>query len=124
MAKQGFLQWLLGRFLQKQSRTFRVILGGVHSDNIWRPADYEAFAREGYSQNIYVAASINTVAKAAAAVPLLLFSKNKDGTLEEITDHALLDLLNRPNPYMGSVKFIENLTGYFLVAGSGTIAYQ
>jgi HK97 family phage portal protein len=80
---------------------------------VWTPRDYAAFAREGYMSNAIVYRCVRMIAETAAAVPLLLYRGD-----EEIINHPLLDLMQRPNPVQVGPEFLEALFGYLLVAGN------
>ena len=83
---------------------------------IWTPRDYAAFAREGFMGNAIVYRCVRMTAETAASVPLLLYRGE-----EEIPDHPLLDLINRPNPIQVGPEFLEALFGHLLVAGNSYI---
>ncbi|HEY9816791.1 MAG TPA: hypothetical protein V6D20_13480, partial [Candidatus Obscuribacterales bacterium] len=82
---------------QKESRSGEVIFTGkrqaewsLSGDRI-RAADY---AREGYQKNVVAYQAINKTADAVAAIPWIVRRANGD----ELTDHPLLRLIQRPNP--------------------------
>lgn len=86
--------------------------------------DYTQLADEGYQQCTEVFACINLIARASGGVKWLVYQKQKKGKkLVEIEDmnHPLVKLIIRPNPYQSWGKFIENLTGYYYVAGNGYV---
>jgi len=86
---------------------------------VWANRDYAGFAEEGYRKNVVAFQAINKVAGAVASVPWLLYAKSD---LEnEIEQHPLLDLLARPNPLMGQGEFLQNVVGYYLIAGNSYI---
>lgn len=83
----------------------------------WTPRNYAAMADEGYSKNVAVFGSIGEITSGAKSLQWQLFSK-RGGKVEEITDHPLLSLIRKPNPYQGGAEFIESAFGYFLIAGN------
>ena len=83
--------------------------------------DYESIAREGYMCNSVVFACIREIAEAAAGVPWQLFQTQADGRQEELNDHPLLKLIDRPNPFQGRFELIENLTAYLYLSGNSYI---
>jgi HK97 family phage portal protein len=83
---------------------------------VWSPRDYSAFAREGFMQNAIVYRCVRMIAEGAASVPLLLY----EGA-EEITEHALLDLIAQPSPDHTSADFLESWYGFLLVAGNAYV---
>jgi hypothetical protein len=84
-------------------------------------ANYESIAREGYMTNSVVFACIREIAGASAGVPWQLFQTQSDGTQKELTDHPLLKLIDRPNPFQGRFELIENLTAYLYLSGNAYV---
>lgn len=80
--------------------------------------NYESIAREGYMTNSVVFACIREIAEASAGVPWQLFQTQSDGAQKELTDHPLLKLIDRPNPFQGRFELIENLTAYLYLSGN------
>jgi HK97 family phage portal protein len=56
------------------------------------------------------------IAGAASAVPWLLY----EGA-DEIVEHPLLDLVERPNPRQAGATFLETLYGYLLLSGNAYV---
>ncbi|MCH7650256.1 MAG: phage portal protein [Nitrospinae bacterium] len=80
--------------------------------------NYESIAREGYMSNSVVFACIREIAEASAGVSWQLFQTAPGGAQEELKDHPLLHLLDRPNPFQGRFELIENLTAYLYLSGN------
>ena len=80
---------------------------------IWTPRDYASLAKEGFQANAIVYRAVRMVAEAAASVPLLLYSDDK-----ELTAHPLLSLLAHPNPRDAGATLREALYGNLLIAGN------
>lgn len=85
---------------------------------VWTPRRYDKLAEEGYKKNVIAYRCVDMTAKAAAMVPWTLFER-RGGTLAELTEHPLLDLLARPNPGQGRTALLEALFATFLIAGNG-----
>lgn len=105
----------------KQSRTARAILSLTLGQPVWTPRNYTNFAKEGYQANVYVFAAIRQIAMACAGIPWLVYRKNRSGQVEELEDHPLVTLLNRPNPWQGSGRFFENVTAFLMLSGNSYI---
>ena len=84
------------------------------------PRRYDSFAEEGYRKNVVAFRAVNEVARGMACVPWRLFRRNGRNR-EELAQHALLSLLQRPNPAMGQSAFFEAVTGFLLIAGNSYI---
>ncbi len=62
-------------------------------------------------------ACVNVIAQATAKVQWRLFELDKKGEREEVTQHELIDLLNKINPFQSRYQFIYMATLYKLLVG-------
>lgn len=98
----------------QRSSSARPVFARVGPGNaISTPRRYDRLADEGYRQNVVAYRAINLVAKAVASIPLAL----KHGT-DMLDEHAVLRLLNKPNPRLKGENFLYNFVGYYLIAGN------
>lgn len=79
----------------------------------WTPRDYKAFAHEGYQKNVVAYQAINKIGEAVASVPPLLFRGD-----DEITEHAVLTLLGKPNPMQDFASYVQALIGFYMLSGN------
>ncbi len=84
------------------------------------PANYEGFAKQGFSRNVVVYSAISKIAVACAGVKWDLYSK-KGRTLTELEEHPLLKLLERPNPMQSTSEFFESVVGFYKITGNSYI---
>jgi len=107
----------------KESATFQPIIANARKQVQWTPKTFESYAKQGYKMNVYVYACVNQIARNFAGVPWYLYQKKttKGGKTEEIETHPLLDLINKPNPFMGGTKFRENMIAYLQISGNSYI---
>jgi HK97 family phage portal protein len=82
----------------------------------WTSRNAAAMTREGYERNAVCHRCVRMVAEAAASVPWLVYEGR-----EEIEDHPLLALIERPNPADTSVSFIEAVCANLLLHGNAYI---
>src|SRR5690606_25240415 len=82
----------------------------------WISRDYATLAREGFMRNPIVHRAVRLISGAASAVPWLLYQG-----ADEIVEHPLLDLLERPNSRQAGATFMEALYGYLLLAGNADV---
>ncbi len=75
-------------------------------------ASGEAFIKDGYQANPQLFSVISRIAQRCSEAKFKMFSDN-----EEVEEHPLLDLLNRPNPLQGQPQFLECLVGYYKING-------
>lgn len=87
----------------------------------WSRSDYSSLAKEGYQENTVVFACVKEIAEAAAGVPWLLRRRGPNGQSEEVHDHPLLKLLERPNPLQGKFEFLEAILSYLYISGNSYI---
>jgi HK97 family phage portal protein len=79
----------------------------------WTPRNYGQLADEGYRKNIIAYRAVHMVARGCASVPWVLMSGET-----EVDQHAVLDLLHKPNPLQGGAALFEAVVAYRLLAGN------
>lgn len=92
------------------------------------PRDYRS-ALEQFGNVGALFAIVSRLAEAVSQVEWKLYRKQNDGrrryreveTREEVTHHAALSLLRKPNPFMGQKEFIEGVQQHIDLAGEGWI---
>lgn len=83
------------------------------------PANYESFAKKGYSSNAIAFSCVHKIALAAAGIDLYVYEKKKNGKRgQKLEAHPLMQLLERPNPMQSRASFIESLVGFYSIAGN------
>ena len=80
---------------------------------VWSKRDFSEFAREGYQKNVVAAMCVQKTAEAMSSVLLEVW---RGETL--LTEHPLIDLMNRPNPQMSGREYIEAWASFLLIAGN------
>ncbi len=78
------------------------------------------YIKQGYVQNPVVRACVQMIALGAGSVKLEVHKKLKDG-VDIISEHPLLELLERPNPTQTGAAFIQELMTYHRIAGEAFI---
>lgn len=87
----------------------------------WTQAKYESFAVSAYLWNVISFRCIDLIARSVASVPWGIFRKMPNGMKEPITDHPVLNLLDRPNPGESNSAFRGKVTSYLLLSGNSYI---
>ncbi len=82
----------------------------------WTPRNYASLAREGFAGNAIGYRCVRMVAEAASSVPLLVYEGDT-----EVSTHAFLQLLAKPNPQQSGREFLESVFGFLLVAGNSYV---
>lgn len=72
-------------------------------------ASYQTYAREGYAKNETVFAAIELRATSAAEPRIIGRRRKRGGQVEEVYDHPLLTILNKPNPFMSRAGLYSTL---------------
>lgn len=105
------MAWKIFNFNKKQELpTVQVI----HSNSpVFIPYNYVAFTNEGYSTCPYVYSCINKISKSCAGIDLYVTTEGK-----EVENHPLQKLIEKPNPFISGVEFIESLWNYLLISGN------
>ena len=84
---------------------------------VWTKRDLAKLAEEAYRKNVIAFRSIKLVSDSAASVKWNLF-QTAAGDRRAIEDHDLLKLWAKPNPTMGRSEYVQNVVGYYLIAGN------
>lgn len=80
------------------------------------PRRYDRLADEGYTRNVIAYRCVKLIAQNAATIP---WRVKKGGQVLE--DHALVELLKRPNPTQSQSEFIEAICAFLLIAGNSYV---
>lgn len=80
---------------------------------VWSSRNYRAFAKEGYTQNVIAYRCIRLLAENVSAIRPLVYAGS-----DELTEHPLLELLIKPNPWQSGVELLDELTAYFKISGN------
>jgi len=78
--------------------------------------NYQAFANEGYGGNEIVFAAIEELATSAAEPQ---FAARSGSTI--VREHRALDILNRPNPFMGRYEMLASVMMFMAIAGNAFV---
>jgi HK97 family phage portal protein len=79
---------------------------------------YDRFAWLAYSCNPVAYRAINIIADAVAGIPWKLYRKMADNRDVQIEQAPVLDLLKRPNPWMGEKDFFAQFIQYLQLSGN------
>ncbi|MBN8828647.1 MAG: phage portal protein [Sphingobacteriia bacterium] len=86
---------------------------------VWMKREYIQFADEAYCRNVIAHRCISLLAKSGSSVEWQALLQNNYSNKKEITkNHALLDLITRPNPLQSGNEFFESLIAFILIAGN------
>lgn len=86
--------------------------------------NYYRYALEGFGQNEIVFACVEELATSAAEPRLVAVRKMGGGKTEQLHDHPILELFERPNPFMSRYQLIASLIMYRAIAGNAYLAIE
>ena len=84
---------------------------------IWKPRDYDTFAKEGYSQNPVVHLCVEEIAKAVSSLPLI----TQNGKGEVVESPPFADLLIQASRDVTFRQFLHQTVCHYLIAGNAYI---
>ena len=105
-------QWFRRREI-KESAAAKIIVTNP-GQPVWSPRNYEQFAREAYGKNVVAYQAVNKIGDALSSVKLMVMRGQ-----QELADHPLLRLLDRPNPMQSGADYMQAKIGYLMLAGNG-----
>lgn len=79
------------------------------------------YALEGYSSNEIVYTCVEELSTSAAEPRLAAYVLNAKGKPEQVANHPIIDLFERPNPFMSRYQFVASLIMYRSVAGNAYV---
>ena len=89
------------------------VLINYTSNSYSKRQSFKDLADEGYKQNAIVYRCVNEIAYGAASIQFKIFQGD-----QQLEDHPLINLLNRPNPLQAGVEYFQSLYSYLLLSGN------
>jgi HK97 family phage portal protein len=115
------MKWF-DRLLRKQAMATTSLQILPQASAVSSPRDYNGFSEEGYQKNVVAFRSIERITDALSSIELVLKRKKKGSRqAEDVLDHPLLVLLDRPNKMQSYQAFTKSAFGYFLISGNNFI---
>ena len=110
--------WFKNILSRKTDPAMRSMFATVTPDQArWTPDNYAALMEAGYKNCSPVYACVNAIVKPASRLSWYLTDKNGD----EVEDHPLLALLDRPNETESGIRFTEKVFSFYLLAGNSYV---
>lgn len=79
---------------------------------------YDSLNLKTYKDSLYLFIGVSMIRDSVSSIPLEMYKiKNKDGEVEEVHDHPILDLIHRPNYKQTEQEFWKIAVAYYLLAG-------
>jgi HK97 family phage portal protein len=96
------------------------------SYRVGRPVEtqwhYGNAVKHGYKRSATVYSCVNMIAKSAASVQWKTYKRSAKGVWEEVPDHPLTLLIEKPNPFMSQKDFIERMTHSLYLGGNSVFS--
>ena len=114
------IKTFVGKLRLKQNPIFRSMLMGLAGSPIWTDEDLARLAKEGYINCYAVYACVKQIVDAAGGIPWNVFRRpiSQGAKKEKLEEHALLNLMQRPNPQDGGAAFRKNTLAFYLISGN------
>ncbi len=103
----------------KASRVQSLLASDYLGGPRWSDQNYETHAREAYLRNVISYRCINMIAMAIGSLNWDVRRRKSDGGEEQVNDHPLYDLMERPNPH-DSFGFLNYIASAYLVMNGNT----
>ncbi len=100
----------------KYSRAAKLLAMHTIGQPHWTTRNSSSLTREGYERNAVCHRCVRMIAESAASVPWLMYHGR-----DELIDHPLLDLIERPNPLDTGVSFLEAVCANLLLYGNAYV---
>lgn len=114
------MSWL-DRFFQKADRPKLLFSYQKPGDPVAWDRTYDNFSKEGYQKNVMVFRCVDMIATACSGIPWVMYKVAGRRRKEEVEDHPLLTLLDKPNPMQYGPSFIGSVVAYRMIAGNSYI---
>jgi HK97 family phage portal protein len=120
MAKLNFLDKILGTLglIRKKAADFPLVSGAGISDFIIGGGVRIPKSKLLENNKNWVFSCVRARAEAVGNIKLKMFEKKKDGTVAEVPEHELLDLLAAVNPFMTQFECFEMLESHLDLTGN------
>lgn len=116
------MSWFTDLFKRKQSQTRQALAISAAPRPVPKIRNPEDYAKEAFNKNVIAFRCIELVSGCIAQIPFLLFTKGSSRKeREEVKEHDLLNLLDRPNPMQGAQAFHKSAMAYLLLSGNSYI---
>lgn len=89
--------------------------------NLSNNCNYNNFAKQGYIKNPIAFRAVNIIAHTTSSIKLCLMKCENFEHFNVSKNHALVNLINKPNPFISGVDFIEKIIYHLLIAGNAFI---
>lgn len=83
--------------------------------------NYYSIAKEGYSENNVIFACLREIVQGCTQVEWKVYQTKSDGKDEEVINHPILKLLNKPNPLQSKEEFIERVMLFYYIGGDAPL---
>ncbi|MCP6719734.1 MAG: phage portal protein [Patescibacteria group bacterium] len=115
-----FINKLLGKvgLVRKSSISTSSSLGGSDPFAIWRGSKKISVEKAMGVYSGWVYTAVRAIAEEIGRIPFHLFQIKKDGSIEELFDHDLLNLLFAPNPHHTGYELKYNTLAHLELGGN------
>ena len=101
----------------KASKTTQVMIAGGDGA-IWKNKRYDTFAKEAYLTNVVAYRCIDEIARSVESIDWKIKQWQKNGDVEDVDDHFMLDLMFQPNPEQSWGELVYRHIAFGTIAGN------
>lgn len=83
--------------------------------------NYRTIAKEGYMRNWIMFRCLQEIMRAAVQLNWKVMKYNNDGEVEEVKNHPIVQILEKPNPIYGQAELIKRLIAFYYIGGEAPI---
>ena len=102
---------------RKTTPQVQYVENGIYNYPMVSMQNDREFIEETIYKVTWIFACIDKICTCSANVPWLLYKKQANGGLKEITNHPILDTINKPNEFMNGTDLITLWTGGLALNG-------
>ncbi len=107
---------IAGRERKQSNQIMQALIQSGQLTARWTPMAYERIVREAYARNPYAFAAVRQISMAMAGIAWKVY--DDPSHTNEMEDHPLKTLIERPNPRQGKSQFFENISAYLDLDGN------
>lgn len=83
--------------------------------------NYRTIAKEGYMRNWIMFRCLQEIMRAAVQLNWKVMKYNNNGEVEEVKNHPIVQILEKPNPIYGQAELIKRLIAFYYIGGEAPI---
>jgi HK97 family phage portal protein len=104
-----------------QSNLYTTIAQMKASAPRYSEVKYKAIATEGYMRNWIISRCLQEIIRAAIQLDWVVKKYNTKGEPEEVRNHPVQQIIEKPNPLYGEAEFIKRAIAFYYIGGEAPL---